>query len=233
VSVGHVREDGQESHTLSVDDLSVVDSDDVLLVVANSMNIDEALLKAFAEKAPEGKVLVAGMSSESNDLADRYDVTAMHSDMLDGMRSIFDRLGKEFLPAKTLKAMKSRNQDRRDREDRRRTDLIQRMRMGFWFTFARLTGYGKFDLIPIRVSSMSKVMESLCEEVRNYCYINDMGNKVNHKDALENAVQAVWDELRLEESVRAVIVIESIAEYLHTNYSVSIAERRYRNDRRE
>ncbi len=203
----------------------------VLLMVSSSFNSNDTLVKAF-KKAENAEVILLAMKPVEIDISSEVVIIPFHQDMLQGFKMLMEYFERNFLLGKHSVVMKDRNRERRDREDRRRADLIQRMRMGFWFTFARLTGAGKFDLVPIRVSTLSKTMEVLAEEIPNYSFEDKKGVKVNCKDALEHAVQKVWGQLRSDDSAKAIILVEMIAEELYNSYTVTQTERRWDDDRR-
>lgn len=182
----------------------------------------------FKRWKPEGAVIFVLLDPVQGEDIDM--VPASHrsidffSCMLTGFQELYSCLGAEFLkyPDRREKA------DRRAHinVDRRRSPIIQRLRRGFWLAYASASGYSKFDTVIPDCHLRYKIMDTLVNESKRYRFSDSEGNPRELNQVLEQATVKVWDVLKQRGEVKAVIVIEAIAEEIQRSYTVKPLEQR-------
>jgi len=207
-----------------------VDDSDALAVIfsknAGGAEWVKTDISYFKGKKPEGTVIIVlldPVEGEGIDLSPHRCIE-FFSCMLTGFRELYSLLGKEFLE----------NPDRRKKSDRRahvnierrKSPIIQRLRKGFWLGYASASGYSKFDTVILDYHLRYKVMDSLVSESKRYLFIDKEGNPRDSKEVLERATGTVWEEFRDRDDVKAVIVIEAVAEEIHRTFTVKPVEQR-------
>jgi hypothetical protein len=145
--------------------------------------------------------------------------------MLTGFQELLDIFGKKFLdfPERRKKS------DRRLKKDveRRKSPVVQRMRRGFWITYSSASGYSKFDTVILDYSLRYKVMDALEKEAKRYDFFDKEGNLCDIKEkVLEESTYKVWDNMRDRENIKAVVVIEAVAEEICKLFEVKPKDRR-------
>jgi len=126
--------------------------------------------------------------------------------------------------------------DRRIHDDRRRSSISMRVRIGLWYQYHRATRAGEFDPFPRNQYRRSKIEEALLPEIYKYEF-RERENQlpVSASGALSSAVDFVWSHPEVGcnatgEST-AVYAINAISEYLVGTFHVVAVDRR-RADRR-
>lgn len=180
----------------------------------------------FKGKKPEGTVIIVlldPVEGEDIDLSPHRCIE-FFSCMLTGFQELYALLGKEFLESPDRR----KKSDRRAHVDveRRKSPIIQRLRKGFWLGYASASGYSKFDTVILDYHLRYKVMDALADESKRYVFLDKEGNSRNFKEVLEQATGTVWEEYRDRGDVKAVIVIEAIAEEIHRTFTVKPVEQR-------
>jgi hypothetical protein len=126
--------------------------------------------------------------------------------------------------------------DRRNHDDRRRSSVDMRLRVGLWYQYHRATRSGEFDLLPRNPYTRTKVQEALAPEMRKYeVFHRENNSPVSSACALSTALDFLWSHPELGcnaagEST-AVYTINALSEYLVRSFDVSVIDRR-RSDRR-
>jgi hypothetical protein len=151
------------------------------------------------------------------------------SSIVSSIASVF-----KFLP----RSLSNRSgRDRRSNQGRRHADnLAQRLRRGMWLQFHRDTGHGEFDKYGLDAHRRTKVKDSLRHEATKYEFRERHGkNEVSPTHALDLAINKVWVSLESAHpsrvDLRAVFIIEAIAEELYKNFDVTAKDKR-EGDRR-
>ena len=180
----------------------------------------------FKKSNPGGTVVFALLDPpfHNNKSLENYKTIDFSSCMLTGYHDFFTFMGKQFLEYPDRRIVS----DRRERRnvDRRRSPLIQRMRRGFWLGYSSVSGYGKFDPVNLDHQLRYKMMEALDSESKRYKFFDKNGNSCSFKSVLEDATQQVWAEMKIKENVKAVIVIEAIAEKIYNSFDVKPIDQR-------
>lgn len=216
------------------DIIKAVDDSDALAVIfsknAGGAEWIKTDISYFKSKKPEGTVIIVLLDpvqgegeGEGIDLSPHRCIE-FFSCMLTGFRELYSLLGKEFL----VSPDRRKKSDRRAHVnvERRKSPIIQRMRKGFWLGYASASGYSKFDTVILDYHLRYKIMDSLVNELQRYEFLDKEGNPRDLKEVLEQATVTVWEELRDRGDVKAVIVIEAIAEAIHRSYEVKTVEQR-------
>jgi hypothetical protein len=196
-------------------------------------------LATFLEKRPDARVIPLLLDRTNPDeVIDRltdYQTLSFADDMLGGFEKLTELYGKRFLPRveRRTKDTRRNTTERRSKGDRRKSPLIQRMRIGFWKAFTGRWGIGEFALIPLSVSQMMRTIEAIAEEADKYRYRQADGNYAPAMTVLEEATNQVWQEYRRKDVMKAVYVVEAIAELIHATYQVSQPDQRQLPTRRE
>jgi hypothetical protein len=197
-------------------------------------------LLVFQEKRPDARVIPLLLDDTNPDkVTDRltdYQALSFVHDMLSGFEKLTELYGKRFLPRieRRAKDIRRNMPDRRSSTgDRRKSEMIQRLRIGFWKAFYGKLGTGKFSLIPLSVQQMFRTIEALAEEADRYSYRLPDGTYAPAKTVLEEATNHVWQEYRGKHEMKAVFAVELIAEHIHATYGVSQPDRRQLATRRE
>lgn len=168
--------------------------------------------------------IVPGLSS--------YQAIDFSKSMLAGCESLFPLLGKEFLSYRNRRNASSRrtSPDRR-MGDRRRSPFIQRMRKGLWKAYALETGHGEFEELIVGVREHFRVKDTLREEVLKYEYLDAAGQQCDPQNVLENSTYRVWNIMKNRGGIKAIYLIEAIAEEIYHQYKVKGVARRDENRR--
>ena len=126
--------------------------------------------------------------------------------------------------------------DRRVQDDRRRSSVGMRLRVGLWYQYHRATRAGEFDRFPRDQYKRSKIEEALLPEILKYEF-SKCENKapLSAAFALTNAVDFLWAHPEIGcnatgESM-AVYAINAISDYLVRTFHVAVIDRR-KADRR-
>ncbi|MDP8228729.1 MAG: toll/interleukin-1 receptor domain-containing protein [Candidatus Electryoneaceae bacterium] len=159
--------------------------------------------------------------------------------MLNGFETLLSMFGKDFL--QTLDRRKDKS-SRRNIDERRESEIIRRMRVGFWKCYERASGSSKFDDFTLTTNDRMKVIDIIESEVSRYEFFDSDGKKCKiTKKELERLTYDVWEEMRkwkegswenLGRSVAAITIIEAIAEEINTRYVVKISVNRRSEKRR-
>jgi hypothetical protein len=126
--------------------------------------------------------------------------------------------------------------DRRFLEDRRRSPVDMRLRVGLWYQYHRATRAGEFDPFPRDQYKRPKVEEALLPEMHKYEFRHRESNApASPPCALARALDFLWAHPELGcntvgEST-AAYAINSLAEYLVRTFHVTVIDRR-KADRR-
>jgi hypothetical protein len=145
--------------------------------------------------------------------------------MLTGFRQLLAVFDKEFLAFPDRRE----NLDRRTKKnvDRRESSLIQRMRSGFWKCYSSASGDGKFDVFFLDYRQRFKVIDALESEAKHYTFFDKKGNLCDiKKTVLEEATYQVWENMRDRTDIKAIIVIEAIAEEIFRLFEVHPIDKR-------
>lgn len=127
-------------------------------------------------------------------------------------------------------------EDRRTQEDRRKSSVDMRLRVGLWYQYHRATRAGEFDSLPHNMYTRAKVSDALLPEMHKYEFAqSDNNSPVTPSCALAAAIDFIWSHPELGCNVAgepmAVYTVNGISEYLVRTYSVSVIDRR-KSDRR-
>jgi len=126
--------------------------------------------------------------------------------------------------------------DRRVQDDRRRSSVSMRLRIGLWYQYHRATRAGEFDPFARDQYKRSRIEEALLPEVVKYEFIRtDNQALVPAASALADAVDFLWAHPEVGcnatgESM-AVYAINAISEYMVRTFKVTLVDRR-KADRR-
>jgi hypothetical protein len=121
--------------------------------------------------------------------------------------------------------------DRRTREDRRKSPIDMRLRVGLWYQYHRATRSGEFDPLPRNAYRRSKLQEGLLPEVYKYEFFHrDTHSYVSPVAALAGALDFLWSHpetgCNVAGEATAVYTINAIAEYLCRLFEVKMIDRR-------
>jgi len=223
-------------------DSALHDAESVIVVVSKHSALSKWVTKelsAFQEKKPNAPIIPLLLDGTGpDDVIDRltdYEALDFTDDMLDGCKRLLDVYGKNFLPRLERRNEASRRAGTERRgagDDRRRSLIIQRMRIGFWKAYTDALGIGKFDLLRMGVTERFKAIEAITDEAERYVYTRRDGKEMPGQQALEEAANHVWQEYRSKDFVKAVYVIEAVAEQMHATYTVCRMQRRRATSRR-
>jgi hypothetical protein len=227
---------------------SAIKNANMLLVVASSNTTSSKWvtkeIATFQAQQPEAKVIpllldstnleqiIPGLNSfQSIDFSKSY---------LSGYENLFLEFGKKFLPF----ADRRNNSGRRDYSDRRTSErrgvysIKARMRKGLWKAYSLETGYGEFEPITLGYRVKQKILTSLNDEIGKYEYFDPISNQnVTASNALETASYQVFSVFK-DREVKAIYLIEAIAEEICDQYKIKLVDRRSdsrreRSDRRK
>jgi TIR domain-containing protein len=217
-------------------------ADSLIVVVSQHSAISKWVTKelaAFQEKRPEARVIPLLLDDTNpDDVIDRltdYQALRFTDDMLSGFEKLTELYGKRFLPRIERRGKESRRNvvDRRSASERRKSEMIQRMRIGFWKAFHAKLRIGKFDKLQMGVAELFKTIEALVEEAERYGYTLPEGRQASARTVLEEATHHVWQEYRPKHQLGAVYVVEAIAEHIYATYAVSQPQQRQIQTRRD
>jgi hypothetical protein len=126
--------------------------------------------------------------------------------------------------------------DRRAQEDRRKSSVDMRLRVGLWYQYHRATRSGEFDALPRNPYMRGKLQEALLPEMHKYEFSqrdNDLA--VIPTAALAAAVDFLWAHPELGNNAAgepmAVYTVNSLSDYLVRTFNVAVIDRR-KADRR-
>jgi hypothetical protein len=126
--------------------------------------------------------------------------------------------------------------DRRVQEDRRRSSVDMRLRVGLWYQYHRATRAGEFDPFPRNQYLRAKVEEALLPEMLKYEFrLGDKDTPILPSFALSSALDFLWSHAEIGcnaagESM-AVYALNAVAEHLSRTHNVAVVDRR-KADRR-
>lgn len=165
----------------------------------------------------------------------RYEAIDFSKSHYQGYVRLLGLLGKTFLEYTDRRFVKDERRDESDRrlQDRRVSELAERLRRGFWIAFARNTGLGEFHEFELSRTDLDRprVIRALRNEVAKYRVLSGTTSHTP-ADALEIMAYRVWDMLARKGSVRAVYLVEGIAEELFNSYDVELASGRRNQEKR-
>lgn len=120
--------------------------------------------------------------------------------------------------------------ERRDRtQDRRVSGVDQRLRRGLWLEFHRRTDLGKFETLPISLRSRDYLFDAAMREAVRYRFFDrNNGAETATLAVTTAAVDVVWDAYsrKCTDEQRAVFIIDAVADYLLSNFEISMIDRR-------
>jgi len=126
--------------------------------------------------------------------------------------------------------------DRRVLDDRRRSSVGMRLRVGLWYQYHRSTRAGEFDPFPRDQYRRGNIEEALLPEIFKYEFSQpENSSPVPASCALTTAVDFLWAHPEIGcnaagESM-AVYAINAISDYLVSTFHVAVLDRR-KADRR-
>lgn len=180
----------------------------------------------FKQRKPQGTIVFALLDPPvpGDKFPETYKTIDFSTCLLTGFLELFSFAGKQFLEYPDRR----KTADRRERQsvDRRNSPLIQRMRRGFWLGYSSASGYGKFDPVNLDHQLRYKLMDALDNESKRYEFYDKNGNSRSFKSVLEDSTLQVWAEMKKKENVKAVIVVEAVAEEIHKSFDVKPKDQR-------
>jgi hypothetical protein len=125
---------------------------------------------------------------------------------------------------------------RRLQEDRRKSPIDMRLRVGLWYQYHRATRAGEFDALPRNQYRRMKIQEALLPEIVKYEFLQRENNsRVTPAHALSAAVDFLWSHHEVgcnpQGESTAVYTINAIAEYLVRTFQVTMIDRRQSDQR--
>ncbi len=222
------------------ENVSLEDVDILIAVMPEDVSVSELQAKEIAEyqtSKPDAPVISLLLpSTNRNSLPAELgesQVIDFSRCMLTGFERLFALLNRPFLPRSVICENSVRKAPRRVIDDRRSQDLMKRMRVGFWLSYSRATGKGKFDDIDLGVYDQFKIIEALMVDAVNYDYFDDAGNRLEVKDVLEERVHNTCERMKnWGDYIKSIYVIEGIAEDLFETHNVNVVDRRNNGERR-
>lgn len=126
--------------------------------------------------------------------------------------------------------------DRRTQEDRRKSSVDMRLRVGLWYQYHRATRAGEFDPLPRNPYMRRKTQDALLPEMNKYEFVQrDICAPVTPSNALTAAVDFLWAHPELgcnaASEPMAVYTVNALSEYLVRTFKVTVIDRR-KADRR-
>ena len=153
------------------------------------------------------------------------------SSMRDGFRQLLVALGKEFLPRREQRAAA----DRRRVDDRRATQMGQRLRNRLWTAYEKATHKGRHEG-DFGIIDKERLIRNdyLIEEVSRYTFLDRATStkEFDPKEVVKHVVEQVWEQVRDLPHLPPINVIEAIAEYMHRRFDVRPMDRRKHGTRR-
>jgi len=121
--------------------------------------------------------------------------------------------------------------DRRNQEDRRKSSVEMRLRVGLWYQYHRSTRAGEFDPLPRNPYMHGKLQDALLPEMHKYEFSQRVDDSaVTPSCALATAVDFLWSHPELGCNVagepRAVYTVNSLSDYLIRTFKVNVIDRR-------
>jgi hypothetical protein len=121
--------------------------------------------------------------------------------------------------------------DRRTHDDRRKSSVDMRLRVGLWYQYHRATRAGEFDALPRNLYMRAKVQDALLAEMHKYEFAQrETDAAVTPTCALTTAVDFLWSHPELGCNAAgepmAVYTVNGISEYLARNFKVAVIDRR-------
>ncbi len=172
-----------------------------------ALNADAAITPLLLDSADADRVLPGLKDFQAVDFS---------SCMLTGFQTLLSSYGKEFLAFQTRRSGEDRrySPERRIKQSDRRkpAQLLQRLRMGFWKSFAQHTGMGKFEDLNPSLSTKLKIIDSLEPEIRKYRLLDSELRALDHRSVLEESTHDAANWVLSSNLTKAVYVIEAIAE---------------------
>ena len=163
----------------------------------------------------------------------QYQAIDFSRSMLEGFEKLFQLLGRDFLVFENRRNSGSRrgDGDRRSR-DRRKADLLQRMRRGFLKAYYQSTQKDEFDEIKDTIREKIAMIEALQPETAKYKYFDDTDQECNPDLLLDRSTHKVWNLLKNKRTFKPVYLVEGIAEDLYEHYRVQVDSERRKSTRR-
>jgi hypothetical protein len=126
--------------------------------------------------------------------------------------------------------------DRRTQEDRRKSSVDMRLRVGLWYQYHRATRAGEFDALPRNAYMRSKTQDALLPEIHKYEFAQrDTDLAAAPSGALTAALDFLWSHAELGCNAAgepmAVYTVNALSEYLIRTFKVTVIDRR-KADRR-
>lgn len=204
-------------------DSAVESADAMLLVVSENALRSEWVvheIKTFKDVRPAGRIVPLIISEIDPRHLAALGIADLHyirfSDcFLTGFEALFQLFDQDFLkPRLTVR-----------NKDRRISSVRQRLRYGFWKNYHEATGSGKFEEFDRRFSQVQKLIEALKPSAASYTFVSREGKRpCDSPDAVEATVREVCSSLG--SGMKAITVVESIAESLWERFEVIPRDRR-------
>jgi len=155
--------------------------------------------------------------------------------MLTGFQNLFSVLGKEFLPNQERRTQNERRYKTNQRKvtNRRESDMLQRMRTGFWKNYSLATGLSEYAELMLGVQQLITVKESLKDEASKYNYFDNDGKPCDVDSVLEESINNVWAEMSNRYYTSAANLIDYIIDDITKTYKVEKIDQRIRSNRRK
>lgn len=164
---------------------------------------------------------------------ERYQAIDLSVDLLRGFRELFWTLGNDFLSKQELLDRRGARDDRRIRNDRRRTDAATRVKMGFVLTYCRETGSDGSEMLTASEKTWSELKLVLAGEAQRYEYLDRSdGLPVDPMDALERGMLGAWRRIGEGAEQEVGALLRAVAEEVCARHHVRVLERRETERRR-
>ena len=127
--------------------------------------------------------------------------------------------------------------DRRTQDDRRKSSVDMRLRVGLWYQYHRATRAGEFDPLPRTSYMRAKIQDALLPEMHKYEFAqHETDTAVTPSCALAEAVDFIWSHPEIgcnaASEPRAVYTVNGVSEYLVRTFKVTVIDRRKADRRR-
>jgi hypothetical protein len=196
-------------------------------------------ISSFAASKPVAKIIFVVIEKVNfvdvfEGLED-YQVILFHENMLEGFIQLLEAFGKDFLPERDRRNnMDRRLVERREFDDRRKAQIVQRLRKGFWKCYSSATDICPFDDFDLLPSNRIRIIDILKSEMEKYEYFDSDGNRFELTEKeFDKITYEVWEDMSSRDYVTAINVIEGIAEKIYNTYNeIKLIQRREEKRRR-
>jgi TIR domain len=199
-------------------------------------------ISTFKASNPDRAVIPLVLDPET-DVNEIYDGLGLiqhlrcYESLLESFTALLRLLGQElFPPVERRNTLERRSEGRRSINERRRSSIEKRLRVGIWKGYGKLTGKGELEPLTMasEVGRLARFLAASKSPLQEFNFVNRQTGEEGYPEfqALQVMAFASWRSKTEEDMTGAAYIIDDIIQDLTAAYVITLNDRRT-EERRE